>query len=567
MKRKLLGFVVSLLLCIQLLTPYEVVKAGQVLYNNATGVEDGYNYELWKDYGTTSMTLNGGGAFSCSWSDIGNALFRKGVKWDSTKTYQQLGNISIDYSCNYQPNGNSYLCVYGWTRSPLVEYYIVESWGTWRPPGASSKGQITVDGGTYDVYETTRVNQPSIDGNTTFQQYWSVRTSKRTSGTISVTEHFKAWERMGMRMGNMYEAALNVEGYQSSGSADVYKNNITVGGSGSSQNPIPSTDDSTVVTGNGNKMECEDMTISGQYAGKINSPFNGVALYANDDACKFTQNFTSGTSDFTLRGCSNNNNMAKVDLFIGGQNKGTFYYGDANPAEYTIKNVSHGTGNQLVELKVTADDGNWDAYVDSLTFTGGASSSSGTSPQPSTAPSTSPSQVPASGSKLECENGTLSGQYAGNISSPFNGVALYANNDAVTFTHNFTTTADDFTLRGCSDSSNMAKVDLYIGGQNKGTFYYGDSNPAEYTIKNVSHGTGNQTIELKVTADDGQWDAYLDYLQIGTGSTSSSTGGEVTPSGKMVALTFDDGPSSTTSEVLDVLQRYNAVATFFLIGQ
>ena len=113
----------------------------------------------------------------------------------------------------------------------------------------------------------------------------------------------------------------------------------------------------------------------------------------------------------------------------------------------------------------------------------------------------------------------------------------------------------------------MAKVDLYIGGQNKGTFYYGDSNPAEYTIKNVSHGTGNQTIELKVTADDGQWDAYLDYLQIGTGSTSSSTGGEVTPSGKMVALTFDDGPSSTTSEVLDVLQRYNAVATFFLIGQ
>ena len=113
----------------------------------------------------------------------------------------------------------------------MVEYYIVESWGTWRPPGATSKGTITVDGGTYDVYETTRVNQPSIDGNTTFQQYWSVRTSKRTSGTISVTEHFKAWENMGMKMGKLYEAALNVEGYQSSGWADVYKNNINVGGS------------------------------------------------------------------------------------------------------------------------------------------------------------------------------------------------------------------------------------------------------------------------------------------------------------------------------------------------
>ena len=177
---------------------------------------------LWKDYGDTSMTVKGGGTFECWWQNIGNALFREGVKFDCTKTYQQIGNISINYGVDYQPNGNSYLCVYGWTRNPLVEYYIVESWGTWRPPGASSKGTITVNGGTYEVYETTRYNQPSIDGDTTFQQYWSVRTSKRTSGTITVTDHFRAWEQMGMRMGNLYEASLNIEGYQSSGWADVY---------------------------------------------------------------------------------------------------------------------------------------------------------------------------------------------------------------------------------------------------------------------------------------------------------------------------------------------------------
>ena len=66
-------------------------------------------------------------------------------------------------------------------------------------------------------------------GNTTFKQYWSVRTSKRTSGTISVTEHFKKWESLGMPMGKLCEVALNVEGYQSSGYADVYKNNLTIG--------------------------------------------------------------------------------------------------------------------------------------------------------------------------------------------------------------------------------------------------------------------------------------------------------------------------------------------------
>ena len=37
---------------------------------------------------------------------------------------------------------------------------------------------------------------------------------------------------------------------------------------------------------------------------------------------------------------------------------------------------------------------------------------------------------------------------------------------------------------------------------------------------------------------------------------------------KMVALTFDDGPSETTThEVLDILEKYKIPATFFLIGE
>ena len=60
----------------------------------------------------------------------------------------------------------------------------------------------------------------------------------------------------------------------------------------------------------------------------------------------------------------------------------------------------------------------------------------------------------------------------------------------------------------------MARVDLVIGNQTKGTFYFGDQYPAEYTIRNVSHGTGNQTVKLVVTADNGQWDAFVDYLTI-----------------------------------------------------
>lgn len=123
---------------------------------------------------------------------------------------------------------------------------------------------------------------------------------------------------------------------------------------------------------NNNKYECENMAKSGQYTGTITSPFNGAALYANNDTVSFEQYFAYGTHNFTLRGCSNNSNMAKVELKIGGESKGTFYYGDEYPAEYTIENVSHATGATTVELTVTSDDGTWDAYVDYLTWDSGS---------------------------------------------------------------------------------------------------------------------------------------------------------------------------------------------------
>ena len=40
----------------------------------------------------------------------------------------------------------------------------------------------------------------------------------------------------------------------------------------------------------------------------------------------------------------------------------------------------------------------------------------------------------------------------------------------------------------------------------------------------------------------------------------------VYPEGKVVYLTFDDGPSAYTSELLDVLDAYGAKATFFVVG-
>lgn len=191
-----------------------------------TGTQDGFRYELWNQnsQGTACMTLGNGALFSGEWNNILNYLARRGLEYDQTQKHEEIGKFYATYDCEYHPtttSGNSYLSIYGWTVDPLIEYYIIEDWRNWIPSmdsGATLKGSFTVNGSTYDIYENTRVNQPSIVGNTTFQQYFSIRRDERNSGTINISDHFEMWESIGMKLGKLHEVSFVVEGYQSNGS-------------------------------------------------------------------------------------------------------------------------------------------------------------------------------------------------------------------------------------------------------------------------------------------------------------------------------------------------------------
>ena len=187
----------------------------QTITSNQTGTHSGYFYSYWKDTGSASMTLGSGGNYSVNWN-LGSGNFVGGKGWSTGSSSRRVGyNAGV-----WSPNGNAYLTLYGWTRNPLIEYYVVDSWGSWRPPGGTSVGTVTSDGGTYNLYRTQRVNAPSIDGTRTFYQYWSVRTSKRPTGsnaTITFSNHVNAWANRGWNLGSMLTRSWPPKGSRAAG--------------------------------------------------------------------------------------------------------------------------------------------------------------------------------------------------------------------------------------------------------------------------------------------------------------------------------------------------------------
>jgi len=187
---------------------------------SGSGENDGFYWHFWTD-GVGEVNYENGpeGLYTLNWNNSLNFLGGKG--WNPG-----TADRNITYSGDFKPNGNGYLSIYGWSKDPRLEYYVVESYGTFDPTqifsnNASPKVTIEADGATYAI---GRYRFVSLGGQLTDQLY-SVRDAKdgRTAGTVNMKLHFGAWEKkFGVKFGRLDFQIVATEGYHSSGESKIW---------------------------------------------------------------------------------------------------------------------------------------------------------------------------------------------------------------------------------------------------------------------------------------------------------------------------------------------------------
>jgi len=208
--------------------------AATQICSNQSGNNGGMYYQMWSaGQGSACITLNSSNSYSTSWSGIGD--FVAGVGWNPGSTQ------SISYNGSLNANGGTNLVsLYGWSTNPLVEYYVIDNYVGSPNYAGQNMGTMTSDGGTYTIIKHQQVNQPSIQGTTTFWQYLAIRTSPRSSGTITFQNFVNAWASKGMNLGSMNYQIMATEAWGGgSGNSNITVNHGSGGGGGGNPTPTP----------------------------------------------------------------------------------------------------------------------------------------------------------------------------------------------------------------------------------------------------------------------------------------------------------------------------------------
>ena len=141
-----------------------------------------------------------------TWSNVGDVVSGKG--WNPGSSTRTIG-----YNVGSLNGSYNFFGVYGWTTSPLIEYYVCEFGSV--TFGATSVGSLSSDGHNYSVWKHQQVNQPSIQGTATFWQYLSQwgGSSKGANHAITIANHMNYWRSHIGNLGANNLQILAIEAY------------------------------------------------------------------------------------------------------------------------------------------------------------------------------------------------------------------------------------------------------------------------------------------------------------------------------------------------------------------
>ena len=200
---------------------------------NVYGTADGLNYGIWTNgSGGTITVFSNAHAFATSWSNSQDFLAHLGLDFNTPKAYTAYGTIAAQFVEVKSGTAGSFSMIgmYGWMHNPCVEWYINEN----SYNGLYGRGSVTasIDGATYYLSTTTTTGTGGANaceaGHTgTWTQMISTRQTARQCGTVTVSDHFKAWEAQGWTLGTLSSVHINIEVGGGTGSIQFPVANVT----------------------------------------------------------------------------------------------------------------------------------------------------------------------------------------------------------------------------------------------------------------------------------------------------------------------------------------------------
>jgi peptidoglycan/xylan/chitin deacetylase (PgdA/CDA1 family) len=311
----------------------------------------------------------------------------------------------------------------------------------------------------------------------------------------------------------------------------------------------------------------------------------------------------------------------QIDLLLGGVEATFLALGEApqvDPGILTeVDTGRYPNGDHMLRLRVVHTDLNYEEYLFPVIFANGqgedennstatatpTATQTSTSTPTQTSTSTATATVSASGAETTFETVTATATATVTPSPTATTTATMTATMKVTTTSAPTPTpspneifASDKPVRGSVEIFGVAvhpdfrkwQIDLLISGdQTRETFIaLGEEQiPTRSkltTLDTALYPNGIHVLRLRVVHSNMNYDEYITQIRIDNPLVSSngiSTSGAATYNGgrpvyrgagdeAVVYLTFDDGPYAPyTQQILDLLAKYNAKATFFVVGR